>query len=481
MVLPDTSPGLPIGFDEGLGRVILPKHFHPLPTKELAMRIIPPFLLILLLLLPIPGLLAAETALGVDNNISAADSPLLDDLVAEALANNPDLQAGQERWAMNTETVAQAVALEDPTLSLGLNNYPIDSLAGDETPMTGQTLRLTQRFPFPGKLAARGEVAEQKALWYKAAYEDQKLQLTQNVKDVFYRIYYLDRAVAILQKNMALLDDFTRLAETRYEVGQGLQQDVLKAQVERSRLMDRIIGLRQQRLSAIARLNALLNRPTGAPLAPLADIAIGEVEIPVEKLQELSELQRPFYAAFRSLVDRFKAERELARLNDYPDFSLGAAYTHRQDNMGDDGTDFVGLEFSMSLPVYREKRRGAVGEAESGIRMALRQYEQFRNQIFFNIFNSYSEMAKNRELLRLYETGIIPQASQSYQAAVSAYQAGRVDFLTLIDALTKLYQDNLEYFRLVSTYKQNIARLEAESGVPVGEIVDALPADEEKN
>ncbi len=394
--------------------------------------------------------------------------------MAEALANNPDLQAGEERWAMNAETIAQATALEDPTLSLGLNNYPIDSLAGDETPMTGRTLRLTQKFPFPGKLAARGEIAAQKALWYKAAYDDQKLQLAQSVKDVFYRIYYLDRALGILQKNVALLDDFTRLAETRYEVGQGLQQDVLKAQVERSRLMDRRIGLQQQRRTAVARLNALLNRPTATPLPSLADIEIREVAVSVERLQELSESQRPLYASYRSLVERYKAERELARRNYFPDFSVGAAYTIRRENMVDDGTDFVGLEFSMNLPVYRQRRQAAVAEAEAGIRMALRQYEQFRNLIRFNLFDAYAEMEKNRELLRLYETGIIPQASQSYQAAVSAYQVGRVDFLTLIDALSKLYQDNLEYYRLVSAYEQSIARLEAESGVNVAEI-ESLP------
>ena len=110
-------------------------------------------------------------------------------------------------------------------------------------------------FPFPGKLGAKGELAEQQALWYKGAWEDAKLQLTQKVKDAWYRLYYQDKAIGITQKNIDILDDFIRLTETRYEVGTGLQQDVLKAQVERSRLMDRLFTLRQQRTTVLADLN----------------------------------------------------------------------------------------------------------------------------------------------------------------------------------------------------------------------------------
>ncbi len=420
-------------------------------------KLIEIFICVLILL---PGSVQAQ------ENVNA---PALEDLITEALENNPDLEAARERWIMNSFQVPQAESLDDPMLTLGLNNYPVTSLEGNKTPMTGRVIQLSQKFPFPGKLAARGDIAEQRALWDKAVYEDQKLQLIQRVKEAFYRIYYLDRAVGITGMNIELLDDFIRLAETRYEVGQGLQQDVLKAHVERSRMMDRQIKFQQQRIAAAARLNTLLNRPTGTEIPSLPEIEVVKVGFSMEELQEVSQEQRPLYNAYRSLVERFRAEEKLARLNYYPDINVGAGYTIRRENMVDDGEDFVGLQFSVNLPVYRQRREAAVAQAESGVRMALRQYDNFRNEVFFRIHDSYSELEKNYNLLRLFKSGIIPQASQSYESSVSAYQVGRVDFLTLVDALIKLYQDNIEFYRLVSAHEQNIARLEAESGLNLKE------------
>ena len=414
--------------------------------------------LILLILIAVPGLAAAESTGKAD----------LQELIDLALAANPDLQAADARWRMNQEKVPQAESLEDPVLSLALNNYPVDTLEGDRTPMTGRVLRLSQKFPFPGKLALRGEIAQQQAEWYRASYHDARLQLARMVKEAYYNLYFYDRAIRVIERNIALLDDFIRLTETKYKVGTGLQQDVLKAQVERSKLMDRLFTLRQQRQSTQANLNSLLDRPTGTPIPLPEDLEKQTVEMPLEELQEKSRTERPMYAAYSSLVDKFQAEKQLAKKNFLPDFNVGAAYTVRRENMVDDGTDFVGLEFSLNLPVYRQKRHAAVAEAESGERMAMQQYFNFRNQVHFRIHDAYVRMEKNRDLVRLYRTGIIPQANQSYQAALSAYQVGKVDFLSLLDSLLTLYRYEVEYYRVFSDYEGDIARLEGESGVDIG-------------
>jgi outer membrane protein TolC len=408
---------------------------------------------------------------------AAANTPAaLDALVEEALANNPDLQAARARWEMNTEKISQLEALDDPVAGIVFNNFPVDSLAADETPMTGRIFRVSQKFPFPGKLALRGEIAGKQAEWYRAAYDDARLQLGRMVREGWYNLYYYNRGIEVTEKNMTLLDDFTRLTETRYEVGQGLQQDVLKAQVERSKLMDRLFTLRQQRRTALENLNRLLARPTGSPLETPTKMETPPVTLSLDALLEQSRSRRPLYAAYESLVERYRVEKQLAKRNFYPDFNVGAAYTFREKNRNDDGTDFVGLEFSMNLPVYRQKRHAAVAEAESGVRMALRQYDDFRNTVEFNIADGYAQMEKNRDLLRLYESGIVPQAGQSYQASVSAYQVGSVDFLSLLDSLMTLYRYNLEYYRVQADYQKSLARLEAESGVEIaGPSADSNP------
>jgi len=398
------------------------------------------------------------------NNSSTAQ---LDSLVAEALTNNPDLQAAESRWQMFERKVAPAGTLDDPRLGFAFSNYPVDSLEANETPMTGKEIQLSQVFPFPGKLGAKGDMAVQQALWYRGAWEDGKLQLTQKVKDAWYRLYYQVKAIAITQKNIDILNDFIRLTETKYEVGTGLQQDVLKAQVERSKLMDRLFTLRQQRVTVLADLNALLSRPTTSPLNPPEELDMTPVEPSLEALQELSREKRPLYNSYQSLIDRFESQRKLARLDYYPDFNVWAGYRIREEVMGDPvpGTDFVSAGVSINLPIWREKRSEVLSEAELGIRMARRQYDDFRNRVDFAVNDAYAQMEKNRDLVALFKTGIIPQAQQSFEASLAAYQVGDIDFLNLLDSLLTLYRYEIDYHRVLADYQRNVAQLEAAAGV----------------
>jgi len=402
-------------------------------------------------------------------NAAETQGRSLSNLVAEALAKNPELQAARSRWEMYERKVLPARSLDDPRLGLSFSNYPVDSLQADETPMTGNELQLSQAFPFPGKLDARGEMAEQQALWYKSAWEDARLQLVRKVKDAWYRLYYRDRAVAITRKNIDLLDDFIQLTETRYAVGTGLQQDVLKAQVERSKLMDRLFTLRQQRTTVLADLNTLLARPTASPVAIPASLEMTEVKMAAAELQDLSRENRPLYASYQALIDRYQSQRKLARLDYYPDFNVWAGYRMRDEVTGDPvrGTDFVSAGISINLPIWKKKRKEAVAEAESGVRMARRRFDDFRDRVHFSISDGYAQLEKNRDLVALYKTGIIPQAQQTYEASLSAYQVGDVDFLSLVDSLLTLYRYQIDYQRVLADYQRSVAQLEAASGVPL--------------
>ena len=196
-----------------------------------------------------------------------ATSPLqaatLDLLVQEALTNNPDLAATKARWQQFSYKTPQAGSLQDPVLSFSFSSYPVDSLSSSETPMTGNELRLAQQFPFPGKLENRTDLAREQERWFEAVYQDQHFQVARKVKDAWYRLYFNGKAIDVTERNMALVDDIIRLTEVRYETGAGLQQDVLKAQVQRSRLMEKLMSLRQQRTVVQSELNRLLSRPSG--------------------------------------------------------------------------------------------------------------------------------------------------------------------------------------------------------------------------
>lgn len=394
----------------------------------------------------------------------------LNELVAVALDRNPDLQAAEARWRMAEHKVIPAGSLDDPRLSFALSNYPVDSFAGDETPMTGKEFQLSQMLPFPGKLGSKKEMADLQAQWYRRLYEDARLQLVREVKDAWYQVYFQERAVAITRENIGLLEDFIRLTETRYEVGMGLQQDVLKAQVERSKLLDRLFNLQQQHTSSLAEFNRLLSRTADTPLEMPHELEPTQVTGDLQGFVKESRTYRPVFAGYQSVIDRFQAQRKLARLDYYPDVNLWAGYRRREPVAGDpaEGTDFASAGFSINIPLWQGKRREAVAEADSGVRMALRQLEDLGNRIDFAIADQYAKLTKNRDLVELYKTGIIPQSEQSFEATLSAYQVGDVDFLNLLDSQLTLYRYQIDYHRALSDYQRSVAGLEAAVGTKLG-------------
>lgn len=389
----------------------------------------------------------------------------LDRLVREALESNPELQAAEERWQMFEHRVVSAGALPDPSLSFALINYPTDTFRSDQTPMTGKEIKWTQKIPYPGKLASKTVMAQQQAHWYKSVLDDAKLSLIQNVKDTYYELYFQTTAIAISQKKLSVLDDLIRLTETNYELGNGLQQDVLKAHVERSKLMDRLIDLTGRRETALARLNFLRNRVTGAVIDQLPEPVLPQLSSPISVLQQQAFERRPIFAGYRAIIERAKQQQKLARLDYRPDFTLWGGYRFREQiSSMDDGTDFVSAGVSINLPINQTKRDAGVAEARSSLNLAYEQMNEMRNRVNFSIHDAYVQADKDRRQAVLHRTGLIPQASQAYLATLTAYQVGQVDFSALLTGLMDLYGYELQYQRAATDYMRNLARLEAAVG-----------------
>ncbi|HEY5522747.1 MAG TPA: TolC family protein, partial [Desulfuromonadaceae bacterium] len=189
-------------------------------------------------------------------------------LVDTALASNPELKSSQARWRMFASKAKQAAALEDPMFMFKLQNLlarePF-SLGGKD-PQTAKVIGISQQLPFWGKRAIRQEVAQYEADSYNWAIEERKLELTRMVKETWYQLWAVDKKLVIVDKNLKILADFVTIAESKYSVGQGVQQDIFKAGLEKSKLLDMQISLRQQRKSLEANLNYLLYRPGNTPV-----------------------------------------------------------------------------------------------------------------------------------------------------------------------------------------------------------------------
>lgn len=406
-------------------------------------------------------------------HLALAEGPVtLDQLLSEADRNNPSLAAAQEQIAGAETKVAQVTSLADPVLSVALSNYPIDSLKSNQTPMTGNEIRLAQKFPFPGKLAAGGKAAAQRIRWYASAYQDARLQLRQKVKDAWFRLLFLRQAIGLAQSNLGIIDDFIQLTETRYQVGKGLQQNVLKANLQRSKQLDMLFALQQQEQATLGEINSLVGRGTATPIETRTELKPQGVPFELSQLQQQAVQKRPMFTAFAAMIEEAKAKREQARLGYKPDFTVWGSYRFRDDSLPDGGPDFLSAGVSFNLPVRRGRLDAAAAEADSALRLAYHKRDEFRNQVNLSIHRAYTRLRQANDLAELYRTGIIPQAEQTLQATLSAYQVDKVDFLDLLDAEMTLYRYQTDHLRALADQQRSLAELQAAAGLEV----DSLPA-----
>jgi len=404
-------------------------------------------------------MLLSPASLPAEEARSAED---LQAMVATALVNNPELKASIARWELFRNKVDQARSLEDPMLMLKLQNWMVDRpFDSRQDPMTQRVIGISQQLPFWGKRDLKGEVAAREAESYRWAVEERKLELARMVKESWYRLYFVDRSVDIVDRNIRILDDFITLAETRYSVGQGAQQDVFKAQVERSRLLDMRITLEQQRKTLQANLNALLYRPADTPVARIPDFDLAPVSLSARELKERASANRPLFKGLAAQIGKGEAGVKLARKENWPDFNLSFEYMQRDPVGEEQGKDMYSAAVTFNLPVQRARRKAMVAEAESEKAMAAEELNSLRNSIDSGVEDLLAQLERRKKLVDLYKSGIIPQAAQSLESAVIGYRVGKVDFLTLLDNRVTLFNYERDYQESLAEFQMNRAQLEA--------------------
>lgn len=394
---------------------------------------------------------------------------LLDQLIRKVIDRNPELHSSYEGWKASQTRISQAEALPDPTLGLNLMNLPVNSFALDQEPMTGKQITLMQMFPFPGKLDLKGEIAESESEISLQKHRELQNQLIKQTRQFYYDLYYVDRALATVAENQGLLEEFVEIAETRYSVGQGLQQDVLRAQVALSKMIDRELKLRQKREVLQARINALMDEPADARLGKPVSPGPADWAADLSSLVQQADSTNPMLAAWKAVVKRSRQKIDLALKDRYPDFSIGVAYTQR--NMlqnGMPGYDFVSAMFNIRIPLYYNRKQDKrVQETRINLSSMEHRYRHVENSVEQMLQQSLTELEKNRRLIDLYETGIIPQAEESLESSLAGYQNGKADFLSLLDSELTLFQFRLDYHRFSADYHKAVAELEALTGIPL--------------
>ncbi|MDD2274120.1 MAG: TolC family protein [Desulfuromonadaceae bacterium] len=425
------------------------------------------------LLLMLTAFILSATSGYADEIRPTEDLPTL---VKTALANNPELKSSQSRWRMFANKAEQAASLEDPMLMFKLQNLlarePL-SLGGKD-PTTAKVIGISQQLPFWGKRGLKQEVAQYEAESYKWAIEERKLELTRMVKETYYQLWAVDKSLDVVAKNIKILADFVAIAELKYSVGQGVQQDIYKAGLEKSKMLDMQISLRQQRKSLEANLNYLLYRPGNTPVGTIADFTLPDVAQTSEQLNETALERRPQIKSLASLSNKGQASHRLAQKEFYPDFNLSFEYMFREAAMSDPGYNMFTVGVTFNLPFQQQRRRAMLAESTSETNMATEELNGLKSSISFSINDLLAKMERRRKLVELYKGGIIPQAEQSLESAVISYRVNKVDFLTLLDGRITLFNYERELYDSQAEYMMRLAQLEAAVGADLAPM-PALP------
>jgi outer membrane protein, heavy metal efflux system len=364
--------------------------------------------------------------------------------VQEALANNPDLRAARQLLEAARQRPRQASALPDPVVGLTYTNEGWSPSLGS-MPDTSMGVMVSQDLPFPGKRRLRGQIAAKDADQAEQQLARARLGVVAAVRRAYYGLLQARALLELTREQSGLWQQIEGVTRTRYAVGQGNQQDVLRTQVELTRVGQ---GLAEQEAEAAVRaaeLNRLLGRAAEEPFETTA--ALDSLPGPPSLDGELARLRSlsPELAAARLAVERAGLAVALARKEYRPDFTVQGGYMNRG------GLDPMWqAAVGVNLPLRRGRRASALAEAEALREAAGSRVTATDLQLRLRTQERLAQLTAARKASELYREGIIPQDRMSVEAAMASYQAGRVPFITVLESLTTLYVDRATLVRLLA-------------------------------
>lgn len=385
------------------------------------------------------------------------------DVVRLVAAANPAVRAARLAAAAATERVSPAGAWPDPTIQFGLMDRPFDGFGADER-MTMNSVGLSQTFKWPGKLGYAEDRAGHLATAARLDAEETEARLVARALGLYYGLAALDRSIEVMDQTLRLLMDIEQIIEARYRVGQGLQQDVLQAQVAVARMQADLTAALESRVGRAARLNALMGRPGSEPTGGLELPPTGPALPTLEELMAEAVADRPALAAARAMTEAAEAAHRLSGRAAYPDVELGVSYEQRPQF-----ADMASVTLGFRLPVFagsREAplRRAAEAEMAAAEARALDLY-----------YETWARLAELRavaeraaELERLYRTSILPQAEAAVASALGAYRVGEIEATTLIESQLAVNRYEIERLRLAAEHRQAVAEIDALTRSPGG-------------
>lgn len=385
------------------------------------------------------------------------DSLSLRAIQAALEAGTPRVAAARAAARAAAERIGPARRPPDPELQLGLMNRELPGF-GLSDPLGMNQIQLMQMVPIAGKLGLAADVARARAAAATAQAEEVRWEERSRALMAFYEIYAADRSIQIMRESQRLLRDLVRTTGTMYAVGDARQADVLRAQVELARMTEDLVRMEAMRTSAAARLNAVLGRTAPSSVGPAAEPAwIAELP-PTDSLVGLALDRRPMLQAGGETLRAAGLSARLAGIELWPDLEVGLQYGWR--GMEDGTMHMASLMLGVRVPIWAGSRQQAMRrETEAMREMASADLQAMEADTRGRVVELAASITRAQRLRRLYTGTILPQAETTAAAAMSAYQVGGVDFMTLLDAQMS-----------VNRYRQAAVSAAAELGQATAEL-----------
>jgi outer membrane protein TolC len=396
-------------------------------------------------------------------------------LVEQVLARNPSLAQMVAAWQAAAARYPQVTSLDDPMFGATIGPASVGSRDVD----FAYRVEVSQKYPWPGKLALRGQNALAEAQAAGGEVEDMRLQLAESARSAFADYYLVGRALAVNEETLKRLREFREAALALFRTPprdrKVSYQDVLQADVEIGRRRERQLGLERMRQVAVARINTLLHLPPDSPLPPppaRVELSGGLPEAAALRAGALA--RRP---DLRALADRVRAEQSalaLACKEFYPDFEAMAAYDAFWQRPEQDLRPMLGVR--LNLPVRQARRQAAVAEAEARVAQRRAELARLSDQVNFQVQEAYEQVRESEQVVRLYLEQILPDAEQNVEAARADYRTGQVPAVGVIEAERTRLGVYDRYYEALAEWVRRRAALERASGGPLVTEVPAAPA-----
>ena len=333
---------------------------------------------------------------------------------------------------------------------------------------------ISQDLPYPGKLSLRAEAAARDAALSKEKYEAAKRDVFAQIKANYFQLAYIQKSLGTLERNQTILAQIEKIAEAHYRLGQGSQQDVLKAQLQQTKILNDLAHHHELMGNLQARLRKLLNRAWGVEERGVGEMGVDEIqadeltETPLsytsEELLAKARTENPDVTGGQEMVRKQSLQVELARKDRYPDFNVQYQWEHTAGQ----ARDYYMLTFSAKLPIYRARKLNPeMTQAVEELSQSRRAYESQVQQAYFDVRDQYLVAETASQMLKIYRDGLIPQALATLRAGLSAYEAGTQDFQSLLSSFLDVLNFDQEYWKTLADHETALARLEQVTGMAI--------------